>query len=324
MPRRKKIAPPDPNLGPVIGGIHYAAQVMDIARVSTGLYGLNRAISGGVPERTITEISGYEGVGKSTVCNYLLGINGGPAVGILPFESYDPQYLIASLSAAGFQGQIREVPPLDDKGKVRDDEAMIDALADMAFDEDVKAILLDSVGAVSPVAEEEGSVREANMGRRARIMGPFMRKLERALYRHRKTPALAFLTNHLHPNIGVPGSNTSGGKAIAFHCATRLRLSALEKLDDGTKIIEGKVTKLRFRTIGTPDGAVFKIVIKPASGVHVGLTAVQDCIDFGFAEQTQGRVSLDGKNYGFWSKMVYEKSDDPEFFAPFVKKLAEN
>lgn len=304
------------------GGIRFASTVLDIERVKTKLWSLDRAIGGGFPLRTIMEVSGFEGVGKSTFCDYLLGINGGPAIAILPFESYDPQYLVASLRMTGWQGEIREVQPLDDKGKVRDDEAMLDALAEAMMDDNVKAGLLDSVGAISPVAEEEGSVREANMGRRARIMGPFMRKVERALLRHRKTPALMLLTNHSHPNIGVPGVNTSGGKAVKFHSATCVRLNSLENYDDGSKLIEGKVTKLRFRPEGTPHNATFNVFLKAGSGVHIGLTAVQDCINFGLAESKQGRVDLNGKGYGFLSKMIYEKADDQELFAPFIAALA--
>lgn len=321
MPRRKKVDAALPKAGPE-RGIRFANNVVQPAKLDSHLTSFDLAIGGGIPERSIVEVSGYEGVGKSTVCDYLLGINGGPLVAILPFELYDPAYLVASLSNAGFAGEIWEVPPTDDKGKVRDDEAMLDALADKLYDEDVKAILLDSVGAISPVAEEEGSVREANMGRRARIMGPFLRKVERALIRHRKTSAIALLTNHSHPLIGAQGTTTSGGQAVKFHPLTRVRLTSLENYDDGSKLIEGKVLKCRFRLPGVPHNAAFRIMLKVGQGVHVGLSAVQDCVFLGLAEQKQGRIELDGKSYGFLSKMIYEKYTDQDLFAPFLAACA--
>lgn len=323
MPRPKKIAPnkPGAKLPSRNEKITFSTDVRHPKKSPTGLHSFDWAIGGGLCERSITEISGYEGVGKSTFCNYLVGLNGGPEIEILPLEAYDPDYLVAGLTQAGYEGAVWEVPPSDEKGRVRDDEEMLNAFVAKLADENVKAGLLDSIGAISPVAEEEGSVGEANMGRRARILAPFLRKLEKLLTRRRQTSALVFLINHQHANLGFAGTTTTGGKAIHFHSTVRARMNNLEKFEDGSRLLEGKVFKLRWRVPGVPDGALFKVFIKVGMGVHVGLTAVYDAIDAGIATAANGRVTLGDKNYGFLSKLIYEKFDDPDLFKPFITAL---
>lgn len=324
MPRPKKITKPHTpgaKLPSRNEKITFSTDVRQPKRIPTRLHSFDWATGGGLVERSIIEISGYEGVGKSTICSYLVGVNGGPEIAVLPLEAYDPDYLVAGLTQAGYEGAVWEVPPSDEKGRVRDDEELLDAFATKMADENVKAGLVDSVGAISPVAEAEGSVGEANMGRRARIMAPFLRKIEKTLNRRRQTSALVFLINHQHPNLGFAGTTTTGGKAIHFHATIRARLNNLEKFEDGSRIIEGKVFKLRWRVPGVPDGAPFKVFIKVGMGVHVGLTAVYDAIDAGVATAANGRVTLGDKNYGFLSKLIYEKFDDPDLFKPFITAL---
>lgn len=322
MPRPKKKISPSPALSLAgLEGITFSAPVRPVKHVPTHLWSLDRATGGGPPERTITELSAYEGVGKSTLGGYLLGLLSGEAL-VCPLEAYDPNYLARCMSQAGFQGQIWEVPSVDEKGKIRDDEYMLDALVEKLAEEQVSGALIDSVGAVSPIAEQEGSSHDANMGRRARVMAPIMRKLERLLIRHRVNPALVILCNHLHPNLGVPGSNTSGGKAIHFHSSTRIRLSVLEKYDDGSRSVEGKVFKLRFRD-GAPNDAVFYYFIKANLGVHVGLSALEDCLKFGLASKDNGIVKLNDKSFGRHSALIEQHYNDPERFAPFQAALKE-
>jgi len=304
----------------MIGGIRFRSAIREIEGIVTPLWSFNQAIGGKIPNRTIMEISGYEYVGKSTFAEYLGGyVAGKQDLALLAFETTDPAYLAGNLTRAGFSGTVWTPADIDDKGKVTDHESMMDEFLDrLEGDENVRSAIWDSVSAFSPVGETEGSVREAHMGLKARIDGNFMRRCEGILLRRRQTPANVFIVNHLHPNLGVPGANTSGGKAIHNHSAIRIRLTLQEGYDDGTMLIEGKVVKLRFRN-DAPYRATFKLVLN--HGVHPGLTAVQDALDQGLATKSNGVITLKGKSYGRHSLMMETKWKDPELFKPFLEAL---
>lgn len=317
MPRTKKASSESDRM---IGGIRFRSKIRDIDGIVTPLWSFNQAIGGKIPHRTIMEISGYEYVGKSTFAEYLGGfVAGQQDLALLAFEATDPAYLARNLTRAGFSGTVWTPADVDDKGKIADHESMMDEFLDkLEEDENVRAGIWDSVSAFSPVGETEGSVREAHMGLKARIDGNFMRRCEGILVRRRASPANLFIVNHLHPNLGVPGANTSGGKAIHNHSATRVRLLLQEGYDDGTMLVEGKVVKLRFRNDAVYR-ATFKLVLN--HGVHPGLTAVQDCLDQELATKSNGVITLKGKSYGRHSLMMETKWKDDELFKPFLEAL---
>lgn len=322
-PKKEKVVREKKTSGVVnrtVGGVKFSSTMRDIARTPTKLWSFNQAIGGGIPHRTIMEISGYEYVGKSTLAEHLGGfIAGAQDVALLAFEATDPLYLASNLTRAGFSGTVWSPSEVDGKGKIADHEGMMDEWLDkLEEDERIRAGIWDSVSAFSPVGETEGSVREAHMGLKARIDGNFMRRCEGILLRRRKTPANVFIVNHLHPNLGVPGANTSGGKAIHNHSATRVRLTLQEGYDDGTMLVEGKVVKLRFRGDALYR-ATFKVVLN--HGVHIGLTAVQDALDQGVATKSNGIIAMKGKSFGRHSLMMEKHWNDPKLFEPFMEAL---
>ena len=211
-----------------------------VERIPTQLWSFKQATGGGLPRYTLTEVAGYTYVGKSTLLYYLCA-EADPTgrIAICPLEATDQDYVERATAMAGHSGKIWYAPSVDDKGKPSSDEDMLDAfLEKIQTEETIHAGMLDAVGSISPISEFEGRVEEANMGRRALIMGRFMRKSERILLRWRRTPCNIFLANHLHPNIGVMGSSTSGGKSIENHAATRIRLSVAERFEEGSWIVE--------------------------------------------------------------------------------------
>ena len=288
----------------------------DIERVPTGLYSLDRALGGGLPLRTILEISGYEYSGKSTLAYYLCGcVNKAGMIGIADFEGLDTDYIVRAVGASGFHGTVRLVPLVNKKNKPAASEEMLDIAADYLND-GASALLVDSIGAIYPVSEEEGNVGEGRVGRRAQIVAPFLRKCVFRL-RWSETPAVVCITNHVHEIIGGRGTITAGGKAVAYLSQTRLRVGAEKK--ENRWLINGRIAKLRFR--GASDTEQFQAVVVPGEGVHIGLSAVADCIALGRASEER-TVSLNGKSYGYMSKIV-ENRNDPELFEPFHKALGE-
>jgi hypothetical protein len=155
------------------------------------------------------------------------------------------------------------------------------------------------------------------MGRRAFIMGQTVRRCLRWL-RNKEKPGNIFFVNHQFPLLGVMGSVTSGGNMIKNGSGVRIQLKVKEKSDSDARVVQGKIEKLRFR----PQEAIkeFWFVTIPDHGLHLGLSAVNDCIQIGLATEDGGRISMGGKSYGWWSKMLKDY-DDKEKFQPFVEAL---
>jgi recombination protein RecA len=106
-------------------------------------------------------------------------------------------------------------------------------------------IVVDSVAAASTKAELEGTFAKEGYGmEKAYLISKAMRKITGLIGRQRI--ALVF-TNQLRQKLNAPAFSdpwtTSGGKAIAFHASTRIRLSQTGKLKDADGNIVGVSVK---------------------------------------------------------------------------------
>jgi len=87
-----------------------------------------------------------------------------------------------------------------------------------------RLIVVDSVAALTPLAELEGDMGDAHVGRQARMMGQAMRKLT-ALAHKQKT--IVIFINQLRMKVGVMFGNpetTPGGNALKFFASYRLEV----------------------------------------------------------------------------------------------------
>jgi len=294
------------------------SSVREIRRIQVPLYTFNLAIGGGLPVKTRVEISGPSYSGKSTLSYYLAGIVAKPknTIALCDFETDDDEYPQMVAHRAGWNGKLWVAPTVTEKGDPMSNEEMLDATADIYLaDESVTALILDAVGAIFTVAEDEGSVADASMGKRASVVKRFVGKLN-VRSKWKKQDSVAFLINHVHDLLGKQGSVTSGGKAMEYNPAIRIRLWAEKKDEYWT--LKGTVFKRRYikdRTLPS----TFEVISIPGLGIHPGMTAVNDCILMGLAKQAHV-VSLKGKSYGFMSKMA-DRIDDPKFFQPFYDAI---
>src|SRR3990167_1340955 len=186
-------------------------------RLITGWHSFDRAFKSrsgdiGLPIRTICELSGKKGVGKSTLA---LSVAGRAAnylntniVLIDVEEHFDKKYAPDVLNLSGFVGELYNV-----EGK--SDSDMLSKALDYLKKEEYGVGILDSVGAVSPISEEEGNLEDVNWGRRAKLMSTFSKLIVKK-FREKSNPSILFATNHLHPNMGTLGDSTSGGETLRY------------------------------------------------------------------------------------------------------------
>jgi recombination protein RecA len=218
--------------------------------ISTGATMLDVAISnrenGGIAVGRITELTGLEGSGKSLIGAQLIANTqrrGGVGVLIDTETAVNAEFF----KAVGIDMnklvyvQLQTVEEIFDAitviiEEVRKDPKKRDKLV---------TIVVDSVAAASTKKEMEADFgKDGYATDKAIIISKAMRKITGLLGRERI--ALVF-TNQLRQKMNAMAFSdpwtTSGGKAIAFHASTRLRLSLLGKISNSSGDVIGVKVK---------------------------------------------------------------------------------
>ena len=96
------------------------------------------------------------------------------------------------------------------------------------------------ISALTPKAEIEGEMGDAQMGLQARLMSQALRKLTGVVSKSRTS--LIFI-NQLREKIGVMFGNpetTTGGRALKFYASVRLDIRRIASIKDGDQMIGGR------------------------------------------------------------------------------------
>jgi len=292
----------------------------------------------GFPRRSLVEIYGPKGTGKTSFSLDILGTVAtatGKGVTILDFEGQENNTVSKILENTGYDGEVYFVR---NKGDERPEDT-VERFCDRMFDlhgknrtyENPDVGLMDSIGAFRPMAELEGKIGDANMGIKAREMGQISSRYLRSL-QLAENPHTIFMINHEHPNMSIgfgnPAPITSGGETKKYLSQIRIRLTDcyLKKSAtkfDGAWLIEGKVNENRF---GISDQKFWCFMVGGV-GIHQGLTSVFECLIYEYAESSSQAlkdsttISLDGKSFGKLGRMIRDRDSDPEIFIPFMNRL---
>lgn len=237
--------------------------------ISTGNTMLDIAISnrphGGIAVGRITELTGLEGSGKSLIGAQLIANTqkrGGVGVLIDTETAVNPEFF----KAVGIDTNKLVYVHLQTVEEIFD--AITNIIEEVRKDpkkrDKLVTIVVDSVAAASTKKEMEADFgKDGYATDKAIIISKAMRKITGLLGRERI--ALVF-TNQLRQKLNaMPFSDpwtTSGGKAIAFHASTRLRLNLLKKFSNSTGDVIGVTVKANVikNRLGPPHrSAEFKI-----------------------------------------------------------------
>ncbi|MEM0945040.1 MAG: recombinase RecA, partial [Pseudomonadota bacterium] len=191
-------------------------EALDIEAVSTGSLGLDIALGiGGLPKGRIIEIFGPESSGKTTLALHVVAEEqkkGGVCAFVDAEHALDPVY--ARKLGVDVDELLISQP---DAG-----EQALEITDTLVRSGAVSVIVVDSVAALTPRAELEGDMGDAQVGSQARLMSQAMRKLTGSISRSK---CMVIFINQIRMKIGVMfGSpeTTTGGNALKFYSSVRL------------------------------------------------------------------------------------------------------
>jgi len=108
----------------------------------------------------------------------------------------------------------------------------------------VDIVVVDSVAALTPKAEIEGEMGDAQMGLHARLMSQALRKLTANINR---SNTMVIFINQIRMKIGVMFGNpetTTGGNALKFYASVRMDIRRTGAIKKGDEVI-GNETRVK-------------------------------------------------------------------------------
>ena len=192
---------------------------VNVDAIPTGALSLDVALGiGGIPRGRIIEI-----YGKTTLAQHIVAEcqkKGGIAAFVDAEHALDPEY--AKNLGVNIDELLISQP---DTG-----EQALDITEELVRSGAVDIIVVDSVAALVPKAEIEGTMEDQQMGLQARLMSKALRKLTGVIG---KTNTTVIFINQLRQKIGVMYGNpetTTGGNALKYYASVRMEIKRTETL----------------------------------------------------------------------------------------------
>lgn len=197
---------------------------VNVDAIPTGALALDVALGiGGIPRGRIIEIYGPESSGKTTLAQHIVAEcqkKGGIAAFVDAEHALDPEY--AKNLGVDIDELLISQP---DTG-----EQALDITEELVRSGAVDIVVVDSVAALVPKAEIEGTMEDQQMGLQARLMSKALRKLTGVIG---KTNTTVIFINQLRQKIGVMYGNpetTTGGNALKYYASIRMEIKRVEGL----------------------------------------------------------------------------------------------
>jgi len=270
--------------------------------IPTGSIGLDLALGvGGIPRGRVTEIFGPESSGKTTQALHIIAEaqkRGGIAAFIDAEHALDINY--ARRLGVKTEDLLISQPDYGEQAL---------EIADMLVRSSaVDVVVVDSVAALIPQAELEGSMGETQVGGQARLMSHAMRKLTGTI--HKSRTSIIFI-NQLRMKIGMTGygspETTTGGNALKFYASVRLDLRRIQTLKDKE---ESYGNRVRVKVVKNKMAPPFREAEYDVL-FGTGISRVGELLDLGVEH---GIVDKSGAWYAFGSERLGQGKENVRAF----------
>lgn len=291
----------------------------DIGAIPTGSLLLDAALGvGGYPKGRIIEIYGPESSGKTTLALEAIAQvqkAGGRAAFVDAEHAIDPEY--AAALGVDIDNLILSQP---DYGEQALD--IVDMLAKgNAFD----LIVVDSVAALVPEAELNGTLSDQSVGLQARLMSKAMRKLAGQL--NRSSCTVIFI-NQLREKVGVMFGNpetTTGGRALKFYASVRLDIRRGEAIKDADTVIGNSVTVKVVKNKVAPPYRVAKLQLIYGQGISREREIASLALAYGIVKKSGSWFSYGADRLGQGvPSLLRFLQENPETAADIEKQIRQN
>ncbi len=289
--------------------------IENIEVISTGSLLLNNALGvGGYPRGRIVEIFGPESSGKTTMALHAIAQvqkNGGIAAFIDAEHALDVGY--ARRLGIDLKKIIISQPDSGEQALELVDQLVNSSMFDL--------VVIDSVAALVPLAELEGTMEDQQMGLQARMMAKSMRKLSASIS---KTNTTVIFINQIREKVGVIFGSpevTPGGRALKFFATIRLDIRLRERIKINQNVVGQRV---RIKVVKNKVAAPYK-EIETEIYYEDGIDIRKELLSLALLKEVIIRKGLwyfyNDKKIGQTKKEVLTFLDNEETFAAVSKSI---
>lgn len=275
-------------------------ETVDVDVIPSGSLLLDSALGvGGYPKGRIIEIYGPESSGKTTLALEAIARVqklGGRAAYIDAEHAIDPDY--AKVLGVNISDLILAQPDYGEQAM-----EIVDMLAKTNA---IDLIVVDSVAALVPKAELEGTYEDSSVGLQARLMSKSLRKIAGVLS---KSSCTVIFINQLREKVGVMYGNpetTTGGRALKFYSTIRIEIRRSETIKQGDKALGNVVSvKVVKNKVAAPYRSC-KINLIFGKGISHDNELAQLAVDYSLIEKSGSWFSYNGERLGQGITSVYD------------------
>ena len=218
-----------------------AIRYSDLPRITTGSYSLDMALGGGWQTNAFHEIYGDESAGKTTIILKTIAAQ----------QALNPDHMTFWVAAEEFVPSWATLLGCNTEKILVMQTNVLEEACNAAItvleSRTADVLVIDSMPALSPISEGEGTMDDTQVGLTARLIGKFFRKSYTAMKRslvEDDRAVTCFIVNQWRERIGIMFGDprtTPGGRAKNYWMTTRLELKRDDWLTEGDRKNQRKV-----------------------------------------------------------------------------------